>query len=161
MKIVKDLTNKRFGRLLVERLSNKRSQSRKIMYYCLCDCGQRTVVAYGNLVYGTTTSCGCHKRSVLGEITRIHGLRNTPEYAVFRTMKQRCTDTKTWNYKNYGGRGIKCLYSSFNKFISDVGRRPFKSAQINRINNDGNYEPGNVNWVTRSENCKNRRARAA
>ena len=88
-----------------------------------------------------------------------HGKRNIPEYDVWHAIKDRCHSPKNKYYHRYGGRGIKvCLRwrRSFLNFYKDMGPRPFLGAQIDRINNDGNYEPGNCRWVTRAENMRNR-----
>lgn len=88
-----------------------------------------------------------------------HGKRNIPEYDVWHAMKDRCHSPKNKYYHRYGGRGIKvCLRwrKSFSNFYKDMGPRPFPGAQIDRINNDGNYEPSNCRWTTRAENMRNR-----
>jgi hypothetical protein len=88
----------------------------------------------------------------------VHGLRNTPEYDVWHAMNDRCSSPKNKFYYRYGGRGISVCERwrhSFKTFFKDMGQRPFPDAQIDRINNDGNYEPGNCRWATRSENCRN------
>ncbi|KKN27389.1 hypothetical protein LCGC14_0865170 [marine sediment metagenome] len=76
---------------------------------------------------------------------------------VWYTMKQRCTNPNAINYHNYGGRGIKVLYKDFGEFLADVGPKPGPEYSIDRIDNDGHYEPGNCKWSTRSEQMKNRR----
>lgn len=87
-------------------------------------------------------------------------LRKNPERAIWWAMKSRCSRLDCW--KNYGARGIKVLYKSYEEFIQDVGRRPNKAYTIDRINNDGNYEPGNCRWVTRHiQNLNTRRSALA
>lgn len=137
------------------------------MYNCLCDCGNTTTVVSYSLKRGVTKSCGCLRVDVgkqLGLNSKKHGLEKSIEYKTFISIKSRCNNIKDSNYKNYGGRGIKCMYKSFTDFLNDVGLRPDSppnskrsTYQINRINNNGNYEFGNVNWVTCKENCNNRR----
>jgi len=88
-----------------------------------------------------------------------HGGTKWPEYAVWNTMNARCTNPKNENYPRYGGRGIRVVpewADSFARFIADVGRRPSDAHSIDRINNDGNYEPGNVRWATSTEQARNR-----
>jgi len=80
-----------------------------------------------------------------------------PERRVWDNMNSRCNNPKASGYKHYGGRGIKVIYKSFDQFIDDVGRRPNKELQIDRINNARHYEIGNCRWTTRSEQNKNRR----
>ena len=76
---------------------------------------------------------------------------------IWRQIIQRCTNPKRKDYKNYGGRGIKVLYKDFDEFIKDVGERPTPKHSIDRIFNDGNYEPGNCKWSTAKEQADNRR----
>lgn len=88
-----------------------------------------------------------------------HGMTGTDEHNIWRRMIARCTYPSVERYPRYGGRGIKVCdrwLNSFKAFFDDMGKKPFKNAQIDRIDNDGNYEPSNCRWVTPSENCKNR-----
>lgn len=87
-----------------------------------------------------------------------HGLRNTPEYDIWHAMNDRCHSSKNKFYRRYGGRGIsvcKRWRHSFYNFYKDMGPRPFLGAQIDRIDNNSHYEPGNCRWVSREENQKN------
>lgn len=98
-----------------------------------------------------------------GHARRITGKR-TPEYNVWLAMKDRCLNPKCHAYPYYGGRGIavcKAWADSYAAFISDVGLRPSPELTIERINNDGNYDPGNVRWATWAEQSKNKRKRVA
>src|SRR6266850_3206174 len=88
-----------------------------------------------------------------------HGMARTPEYRAWVHMKYRCTNPNAQNYHRYGGRGIQVCeqwMSSFISFLADVGHRPIKNLTLERINNDGNYEPGNVKWATQYEQTQNR-----
>ena len=88
-----------------------------------------------------------------------HGLRKIPEYDVWHAIKDRCLSPSNKYYRRYGGRGIRICErwrQSFLAFYTDMGPRPFPGAEIDRINNDGNYEPTNCRWVTREENQRNR-----
>jgi hypothetical protein len=92
----------------------------------------------------------------------IHGLTRTPEYRAWQGMRLRCTDPEHKAYPRYGGRGIKVCdrwLESVENFIADMGPKPTPAHELDRFpNNDGNYEPGNCRWATRSENCRNRRS---
>lgn len=83
-------------------------------------------------------------------------VRKNPEYQAAANAKQRCDNPKNKAYKNYGGRGIKYLLTGWKDIINAIGRRPL-GMELDRINNDGHYEVGNIRWTTRSENSKNRR----
>lgn len=88
-------------------------------------------------------------------------LKKHPLYMVWSAMKKRCLNQKDISYKSYGGRGISVCdrwLHSFSNFIADMGERPFPKAQIDRVNNNGNYEPGNCRWVSPAKNCQNRRS---
>jgi len=83
-----------------------------------------------------------------------------PEYGIWSGIKQRCYDQGYKRYKDYGGRGITVCerwLNNFDAFYADVGQRPSKDHSLDRINNDGNYEPGNVKWSTRTEQQNNKR----
>ena len=86
----------------------------------------------------------------------IHGMWNTPEYAAYRTAKHRCNNPKAKTYKNYGGRGIEFRFNSMQQFISELGLKP-EGYELDRINNDGHYEIGNVRWIPRICNQQNKR----
>ena len=120
---------------------------------CRCSCGLVKDVQFGSLKNKRTRSCNrCAKTE--------HGLRLTPEYIAWQNMIQRCTRKSHPKYPQYGGRGISVCdkwVKSFDSFLLDVGTKPSVDLQLDRINNDGNYEPSNVRWTTREININNRR----
>ena len=157
-----DILNSKYHRLKpIKRVENIR---RGKAFLCRCDCGKEKIVALSLLKRGTTKSCGCWNSEVqsnfMTEYSTKHNKANTPEYKVWKGMKERCYNANNKAYKNYGGRGIKVCErwnNSFDNFINDMGERPTKNHQIDRIDNDKNYNPENCKWVTRSENTLNKR----
>jgi len=149
----------RYGRLVVvERVANAGNGER--VFSCHCDCGATPLVRAGNLLSGNTTSCGCLHREQLGNRQRTHGRRHTAEYEAWCNMRRRCSDANGKDWPLYGGRGISVCArwdSSFEAFYADVGDRPGRGYSIDRIDVNGNYEPGNVRWATASEQRRNRR----
>ncbi len=153
----KDIRGKRFGRLIVSEYAGRRS--RRILWHCLCDCGQMTIVQGGNLHTGHTTSCGCFARDQQRLTKLKHGMYGTPEYRSWSGAKERCSNPNDSRFERYGGRGIKMCQrwrDSFAVFFADMGKRPAKHS-LDRIDNDGNYEPDNCRWATNTEQSRNRK----
>lgn len=151
-----NLIGQMFGRLSVieEAGKNKRNQT---LWKCQCMCGNQPVVIGGDLRSGNTKSCGCLHIEKL----TTHGLYHHPLRPVYDNMKSRCLDKNNKTYKNYGGRGIKICerwINSLEAFIEDVYEGYEKGLELDRIDNEGDYEPNNVRWVTHKQNSRNRGA---
>lgn len=113
-----------------------------------------------SLRIGTTKSCWCLQRDVATKHGHTKGGQRTVEYRTWASMKRRCINPRSTNYPGYGGRGIQVCdqwMNSFECFLSNMGIRPSKGHSIDRINNEGNYEPGNCRWATASEQQRNKR----
>lgn len=162
---MRDITGQKFNRLTGIKLietKNKRSY-----WLFKCDCGNEKVIMMTNVIYRTSTtrSCGCFKKEFLKAIDyqTTHGMKKTRFYDIWQGMKKRCTRVKNKDYKHYGGRGIKCLWKSFEEFRDDMytdyleHKKNNNYTSIERKNNDGNYEKSNCSWATREEQQNNRR----
>jgi hypothetical protein len=121
-------------------------------WLCLCECGATAEVDQANLRRGKTKSCGCLRGAPS------HRKSNTREYRAWVNMITRCENPNTPGWENYGGRGIAVCArwrNSFEAFFADVGVRPSVNHSLDRINVDGNYEPGNCRWATQSDQMRN------
>lgn len=161
---IKDLTNQRFGRLLVISLTNKRGKEGGVFWLCRCDCGNLKEVVGYHLFRRDTKSCGCLKKEkmVNGELNLKHGeTRRGKMPRLYRTwlgMKMRCYNTNVKCYRRYGGRGISVCkewiksYMAFRTWALLNGYAD--NLTIDKIDNNGNYEPDNCQWLTRAENIR-------
>lgn len=164
----KDLTDKRFGRLVV--IAENGHYGNEIVWLCRCDCGKIKTIRGGSLRTGKTLSCGCFNKEVTIDRSKItnrkHGLCAngviTSEYRTWQHMIGRCTQPSRKDYKNYGGRGISVCErwkDSVQDFLKDMGPKPSAKHSLDRIDVNGNYEPSNCRWATWREQRMNQRPR--
>lgn len=155
-----DISGQKFGRLLVLfKTEKKRAGSR--WWMCRCDCGKEIPVEGKKLKSGHTKSCGCYHNEVIRKASITHGMSagRPPEYAAWVNMKQRCVTNRESDAGRYKERGIRVCdrwIDSFENFISDMGSRPGPGYSIERLNNNGIYEPGNCIWATAKTQARNR-----
>lgn len=155
MSKIKPIVGLTFGRLTVVSFAYV-DRNRRYHWNCECACGAKNIVRGSALHSGNTKSCGCLKFDTKNNLQ--HGMFGTPEYETWARMIQRCTNENDKSYINYGARGIKVCdewRNSFDAFYKALGPRP-DGMSLDRINNDGNYEPANCRWATKSQQAQNR-----
>lgn len=175
-----DLTGRRVGRLTITGYAREHRTASCLQHiWCaMCDCGKTTEVYGNNFSRGHTKSCGCLRDEILGAASITHGgtrgRRTTPEYRSWLSMIGRCDNPKRWQFKYYGGRGIRVCdrwRSDFASFRDDMGSRA-EGTTLDRINNDLGYDCGkhalcddckgrdaafNCRWATQKEQTRNSR----
>lgn len=146
-----ELTGKQFGKLTIRRYVGTTAGKKNAIWEADCQCGTTINAQANNLRSGNTTSCGLCDRE---KRHYVHGGRRTTEYSAYHTAYQRCNNPKNARYYRYGARGIEFRFTNFKDFIECVGVRP-EGYVLDRIDNDGHYEIGNLQWATKSQSIRN------
>jgi hypothetical protein len=146
-----DLAGKKFGRWTALNFGEKKGGQH--VWLCRCDCGVEMLVAGQSLRRGVSTSCGCRRKEVSKETFKTHGMAGSRLNRVWSGMKARCTNPGHQYFYRYGGRGIKVCdrWQDFANFYEDMAPTYKSGLSIDRIDNDGDYEPANCRWATPTE----------
>lgn len=158
---LKDYTGQRFGRLtatgLVERDDSRENNH---VWRFACDCGSFVSRRIKSVRSGHTASCGCLQQEALVRRNTTHGLMraHSAAYRTWKDMRARCTNANHKDFKDYGGRGISVceVWGEFPTFLADMGDRPANTT-IDRVDVNGNYEPGNCRWADAGTQASNKR----
>lgn len=152
-----DRTGEKYGRLTVLEHSPNLpgAKDTNARWLCVCECGKTKIVYGQDLKRGKVVSCGCWNQ----EKRTTHGMSRTHVNSVWRQMRDRCKNPNNPSFHNYGGRGISVCerWESFENFVADMGDRP-EGFEIDREDNNGNYEPGNCHWISKQRNLNNKRS---
>ncbi len=160
---IRSLMGMTFGRITVLRQDGF-DRFHRAAWWCRCVCGKEKRILGYYLTTGDTKSCGCLHDEVattrIVNLSTTHGATHTVEFTTWSSMLRRCYDQNMPKFHLWGGRSITVCdrwRNSFENFLADMGKRPGPKLSLDRIDNDGNYEPGNCRWATWSQQLKNRR----
>lgn len=163
---INDLTHKRFGRLTVLKFRGVSGKNNEALWWCLCRCGKKKEVKASHLVNKNVQSCGCLSSELSSEryakLNFTHGKSSSKVYQCWNSIKNRCLNVESQQWKNYGGRGIQLfeaweIFECFYSYVSKLSNYGKPGYSLDRIDNDGDYEPGNVRWATAEQQNQNNR----
>ena len=162
---INDLTNKKFGRWTVIKISHtkkkRNSSSSEVYWLCQCECGTQKVLSGYVLKRGISKSCGCLQKELIKRRSTKHGMKNTRLYRIWHGIKGRCLNSKDKAYPLYGGRGVTICKEWQDNFMNfydwAINNNYSDKLTLDRINCNGNYEPSNCRWTTMKEQQRNRR----
>jgi hypothetical protein len=163
----REISGQRFGRLTAIRMTAKGSKTHRQRWLFRCGRGNKIEVDKASVTKGKTSSCGCLRAETTAKrlITHGHTVGRTPSltYQSWCNMRERCGNPNNKRYKDYGGRGIAVCerWSIFENFLADMDSRPSPEHSLDRIDPNGNYEPGNCRWATPFEQQNNTRRNAS
>lgn len=158
--MLKDLTGQRFGRLLVVAPTNKRTKNRRVIFECVCDCGNTCYSVGQSLLSGAKQSCGCLQKELASNGNKTHGQTHSRLYSIWSGMKTRCNNENEKIYKRYGALGVTVCeeWKRFEPFYEWAMNNGYTDRlTLDRKDNDKGYSPDNCRWVTMKEQENNRR----